>query len=187
MRGDSVPSCRKHWEPPCYPSRPSKTSPAPPQVAKCPFPRAEAKSDWQTYPSSADGQFTGERIIKKKKGHQLQEQLDQGSTSEMVPAEVVQWGSQEVSENTKKGSEKKIQVLVTLTVKNKPLFTSTEKCRALGWLVPMLSNRSAWSLIQKGQLCSANHHLRNSALLSWRNSSGFKSKRFQMRFFFPTW
>lgn len=67
MRRDSVPSCRKHWEPPCYPSRPSKTSPAPPQVAKCPFPRAEVKSDWQTYPSSADGQFTGERIIKKKK------------------------------------------------------------------------------------------------------------------------
>lgn len=91
----------------------------------CPLLRAEARSDRYTYPSSADGQFTGERIIIKNR-QQLQEQLDQGSTSEMVPTGEIQWGSQEATENTKEGSEKKIQVLVILTVKDKPVYIFRE-------------------------------------------------------------
>lgn len=45
---------------------PPVTHPHPLQEAKCPLPRAEEKRDWQTYPSSADGQFTGERRAIKK-------------------------------------------------------------------------------------------------------------------------
>lgn len=60
------------------------------QRGQAPFLRAGARSDWKTYPSSADGQFTGERTTIKNKGHQIQEQLEPGSTSEMVPTGKVQ-------------------------------------------------------------------------------------------------